>query len=183
MSGANSNIASKAPATTTTSSTSSGSSNSGASSQGRQNGNQDPVPSYAFHVEIDGIVEASFIQCSGLSVTREATPLREGGVNDAVHYLPGTLSFGKVSLQSGIAHSEVLWEWFKEGYADGNVRFREVAVLQMVPYTQQVVRRYDLTKCMVTQWSGPSLNTGSNDAAIETIELAFSNFALTRGGT
>ncbi len=184
MSGANSSTANKSSTTTTTSasnSSSSASSSSGASAQGRQDGKQDPVPSYAFHVEIDGIVEASFTQCSGLSVTREATPLREGGVNDAIHYLPGALSFGKVSLQSGIAHSDALWGWFNEGYADGKVSFRRVAVLQMVPYTQQVVRRYDLTNCMVTQWSGPSLNTGSNEAAIETIELAFSNFALTRG--
>lgn len=158
------------------------STSSGGQSGSRPDGKLDPVPAYAFHVEIDGIVEASFTQCSGLSVTREATPLREGGLNDAVHYLPGALTFGKVSLQSGIAHSEVLWNWFKEGDVDGKVTFRRVAVLQMVPYTQEVVRRYDLTKCMVTQWSGPSLNTGSNEAAIETIELAFQNFALTRGG-
>jgi len=188
MSGANSKMAGTAPSgvsnkssTTTSTSTSSNTSGSGGSAQGRQDGKQDPLPSYAFHVEIDGIVEASFTQCSGLSVTREATPLREGGVNDAIHYLPGALSFGKVSLQSGVAHSEALWNWFNEGHEDGKVRFRRVAVLQMVPYTQQVVRRYDLTNCMVTQWSGPSLNTGSNDAAIETIELAFKNFALTRG--
>ena len=145
---------------------------------GRQDGKKDPVPSYAFHVQIQGIVEASFIQCSGLSVTREVVTLREGGYNDGVHYLPGQLSFGKVSLQSGIAYSDALWKWFNTGHEHGGVRFRDVAILQVVPYTQKVVRKYDLTHCMVTQWTGPSLNTGTNDAAIETIEFAFRNFAL-----
>ena len=151
------------------------------SAMGRQDGKKDPVPSYAFHVEIDGVVEASFIQCSGLSVTREVTPIKEGGRNDEMYWLPSGMTFGKVSLQSGVAHSEVLWNWFKEGSSDAKVTLRNVAVLQMVPYTQTVVRRYDLTDCMVTQWSGPSLNSGSNEAAIETIELAFRKFALTRG--
>jgi phage tail-like protein len=149
--------------------------------QARQDGSKDPVPSYAFHVEINGIVEASFTQCSGLSVTREVTALKEGGVNDGVRWLQSGLTFGKVTLQSGIAHSEVLWNWFKEGSEDAKVTYRRVAILQMVPYTQTVVRRYDLTRCMATAWTGPSLNTGSNEAAIETIELAFERFALTRG--
>lgn len=148
---------------------------------GRQDGKKDPVPSYAFHVEIDGIVEASFIQCSGLSVTREVVTFKEGGLNDEVHHLPGPLTFGKVSLQSGIAYSDALWQWFDVGHQHGGVRFRNVAILQVVPYTQNVVRRYDLKDCMVTQWTGPSLNTSSNEAAIETIEMAFTKFKLTKG--
>lgn len=148
---------------------------------GRQDGQKDPVPAYAFAVEIDGIVEASFTQCSGFSVTREVTPIKEGGRNDEMRWLPSGWTFGKITLHSGITYSDALWSWFKEGSSDAKVKIRNVAILQMIPYTQTVVRRYDLTDCMVSQWSGPSLNSGSNEAAIETIELAFRKFALTKG--
>lgn len=148
---------------------------------GRKDGKKDPLPSYAFHIEINGIIEASFTVCSGLSVRRNVTELREGGVNNGVRWLHSGLSFGKVTLTSGIAHSEALWDWFKEGEVDAKVRYRKVAILQMVPYTKVVARRYDLTNCMATAWTGPSLNTGSSEAAVETLELAFTAFALTKG--
>lgn len=147
----------------------------------RQDGKLDPVPAYAFHVEIDGILEASFTQCSGLSVTREVTALKEGGVNDAVRWLHSGLTFGKVTFHSGVCYSEALWKWFNEGAVDGKVKYKKVAVLQMTPYTKIVARRYDFTNCMATAWTGPSLNTGSNEAAIETLEIAFQRFALTKG--
>ncbi len=147
----------------------------------RQDGKRDPVPTFAFHVEISGIVEASFTQCSGLSVSRSVTALREGGVNDGVRWLHSGLTFGKVTLHSGVCYSEALWKWFEEGSADGKVRYKQVAILQMTPYTKIVARRYDLLNCMATQWTGPSLNTGSNEAAIETLEIAFQKFTLSKG--
>jgi phage tail-like protein len=147
----------------------------------RKDGKKDPLPLYSFHVEINGIIEASFTACSSISVQRNVTELREGGVNDGVRWLHDGLSFGKVTLTSGIAHSEALWNWFKEGDVDAKVRYRQVAILQMVPYTQLIARRYDLKNCMPTVWTGPNLNTGSSEVAVETLELAFQSFALTKG--
>jgi phage tail-like protein len=141
----------------------------------------DPVPAYAFHVEIDGIIEASFTSCSGLNVSRNVEPLREGGVNNSVKWIHSGLNFGKVTLESGITHSDALWLWFVTGAEDLKVGYKSVSILQMVPYTAKVARRYDLTNCMATTWTGPSLNTGSSDAAVETLEIAFQSFTLTKG--
>lgn len=147
----------------------------------RSDGKKDPVPSFAFHVEINGIVEASFTACSGLSVTREVTPIKEGGVNDGVTWLHTGLSYGKITLQSGIAYSTALWNWFYTGAQDGKVQYKTVSILQKVPYTQTTARRYDLVDCMATGWTGPSLDTGTDNVAIESLEIAFKRFTVTAG--
>ena len=51
----------------------------------------------------------------------------------------------------------------------------------MVPYTDKVVRRYDLEKAFPTQWQGPSLDTNSNEVAVESIEIAFTKFKVSKG--
>ena len=147
----------------------------------RDDGKTDPVPSFAFSVVIDGITQATFTSCSGLSVTRAVTELREGGVNDGVTWLHTGLTYGKITLKSGITHSAALWEWFYTGALDGKVRFRQISVEQIVPYTQTVVRRYDLENAIATAWTGPSLDTGSNEVAVETLEIAFRRFTVTPG--
>lgn len=147
----------------------------------RDDGKNDPVPAFAFRVLIDGIASATFTSCSGLSVTREVTPLREGGVNDGVTWLHTGLSYGKITLKSGITHSAALWEWFYTGALDGKVRYRQISIEQIVPYTQTVSRRYDLENAMATVWTGPSLDTGSSEVAVETLEIAFRRFKVTAG--
>lgn len=147
----------------------------------REDGKTDPVPAFAFRVVIDGIASATFTNCSGLTVTRAVTELREGGVNDGAVWLHTGLTYGKITLKSGITHSAELWEWFYTGALDGKVRYRQIAIEQIVPYTQRVARRYDLENAMATMWSGPSLDTGSSEVAVETLEIAFRRFTVTPG--
>ena len=147
----------------------------------RDDGKVDPVPAFAFRVLIDGVVGATFTSCTGLTVTRGVTELREGGVNDGAVWLHTGLSYGKITLKSGITHSAALWEWFYTGALDGKVRYRQVAIEQIVPYTQRVARRYDLENAMATVWSGPSLDTSSSEVAVETLEIAFRRFKVTAG--
>jgi phage tail-like protein len=144
----------------------------------RPDGTLDPVPVFAFHVEIDGIIEASFISCSGLNVTREVTALKEGGMNDGQHWIHTGLSFGKITLESGVTHSDALWRWFNTGAEDGKLEFKDFFIIQIVPYTDDVARRYSIQKGLPTAWTGPSLNTSGAEAAVEKLEIAFTRFTL-----
>lgn len=146
----------------------------------RADGLVDPVPAYAFHVEVDGIIEASFVGCSGLSVTRQAEELTVGGINDHKIWLHGPVSYGKITLRRGIARSDELWQWFIDGADKGSIDCRDISILQMVPYTDKVVRRYDLEEAFPTQWSGPNLDTNSNEVAIESLEIAFTKFKVSK---
>src|SRR4051794_14238520 len=58
---------------------------------------------YHFSVEIDGMGEAFFRSCSGLSSEAEVVPMQEGGVNTTEHKLMGRTKFSNLTLKQGFA--------------------------------------------------------------------------------
>ena len=144
---------------------------------------KDPLLSFSFFVEVNGLLEAAFTSCSGLSAKRDVINHEEGGVNDYVHRLPGRTSYGNITLKRGIAFSTELWDWFdamfqfgKDGYA--NQVYRKIVIHQQIPYTNLAVRDYTLEYAFPVSWTGPDLNTNSNEIAIESIEIAFRKFTV-----
>ena len=52
----------------------------------------DPYRNFRFLVEIDGIVQAGFSECSGFGSDVEVVEYREGGEPSTVRKLPGKIS-------------------------------------------------------------------------------------------
>ena len=132
----------------------------------------DPIPSYKYGLEIDGVLVAGFTSCSGLEVSREAKEVVEGGVNDHVHVLPGPLEHGQVALKQGISYTNYLWEWFQWGMYDTAVKRKPVTIFS-----------YDVGGVAVNTWSivdaypvklvGQDLSADGREAGLETVEIAF----------
>lgn len=144
----------------------------------------DPLLSFSFIVEVNGLAEAAFTSCTGLSVKREVTTHQEGGVNDYVHTLPGRTSYGNITLKRGIAFSTELWKWFDAMFKFGagdytSSVYRQIVIHQQIPYTNTRVRNYTLECAFPVSWTGPDLNTNSNEVAIESLEIAFRRFTVT----
>ncbi|HEY3002298.1 MAG TPA: phage tail protein, partial [Kribbellaceae bacterium] len=57
----------------------------------------DPYRNFNFLVELDGIAQASFTDCSGIEATTEVIETREGGDNVTVHKLPGKTTYADIS--------------------------------------------------------------------------------------
>jgi phage tail-like protein len=56
-----------------------------------------------------------FTSVSGMAVTTDSIPYREGGYNTTVHQIPGQTSFAPISLQRGvILGSSQNWGWMRE---------------------------------------------------------------------
>jgi phage tail-like protein len=113
----------------------------------------DPIRNFRFLVTIkplQGVTGMSsfanpltfgFTSVSGLSVTTDAIPYREGGYNTTVHQIPGQTTFAPLTLQRGaIIGTSQNWDWMKHLFATvsggsiaaANQNFRcdvEVAVL------------------------------------------------------
>jgi phage tail-like protein len=130
----------------------------------------DPVPGYIFYVEIEGVVEATFTQCSGLESEIQVEELQEGGVNDYVHQLPGRVSHSNLTLSYGSAGSEALWAWYEQ-VAHGQIVRKNVSVL-VYDYAGVEVRRWNLREAYPVKWEGPTLNAAQNESAVESITLA-----------
>jgi len=60
-------------------------------------------------------VTLGFTSVSGMSVTTDSIPYREGGYNTTVHQIPGQTTFAPITLQRGvILNTKQNWEWMRQ---------------------------------------------------------------------
>lgn len=141
----------------------------------------DPIPTFRFYVEIEGIIEGMFIECSGLGVQRKVFEYKEGGVNDYTHQLPDQVKYSNIKLQRGLGTLE-LFNWFMEGVRDGKVRYTNISIIVLGHDNgkgeRQVIRRWNLDRAYPIKWTGPSLKTDSKQIAIEALEIVHHGLTL-----
>jgi len=63
-------------------------------------------------------VSFGFTSVSGLSITTDSIPYREGGYNTTVHQIPGQTTFAPVTFQRGvILGTSQNWDWMRQLFA------------------------------------------------------------------
>ena len=129
----------------------------------------DLIAKFRFGVEIQGVVVGWFTECSELSLEREVTPYKEGGVNDYVHQLPNRVSYSGITLKRGLADN-VLWDWFQKGLYDGKVELHNISIV-LYGGDRAETKRWNLVDAYPVKWTGPELKGDSDDLAIETLEI------------
>jgi phage tail-like protein len=70
-----------------------------------------------------------FTSVSGMAVTTDSIPYREGGYNTTVHQIPGQTTFAPITLQRGvILNTNQNWEWMRNLFAtvQGNGTTRRI---------------------------------------------------------
>jgi phage tail-like protein len=131
----------------------------------------DPFRNFNFMVEIDGIAQGSFTECSGLSTTTEVIENREGGDNVTVRKLPGKTSYSDISLKWGLTDSTELWDW-RQQITDGNIVRKNGSIVVFDLANSTEVARWNFVRAWPTKWEGPSFSAKGNDIAIDTLVLA-----------
>jgi len=67
---------------------------------------------------IGSAVSMGFTSVSGMSVTTDSIPYREGGYNTTVHQIPGQTTFAPVTLQRGVmVGTSQNWDWMRQLFA------------------------------------------------------------------
>ena len=150
-----------------------------------------------------------FTSVSGLAVTTDSIPYREGGYNTTVHQIPGQTSFTPLTLQRGVMlGTPDHWNWMKQlfatvqggGSTQGvNTNFRcdlEIQVLQhpvsggvsdLVPATTtttkptEVAMRFKVYNAWITTVAYSDLNAGDNALYVEQMTLVHEGFDLNWG--
>jgi hypothetical protein len=88
----------------------------------RGNQNTDPVRNFRFLVHFQPITpdatkwdltsSVGFTSVSGLAISTQSIPYREGGFNTTIHQIPGQSTFSPVTLQRGVVvGSRKNWDW------------------------------------------------------------------------
>lgn len=131
----------------------------------------DPFRSFNFLIEMDGIAQASFMECSGLESTTEVIETREGGDNTTVRKLPGKTSYSNITLKWGMTPSRELWAW-RAKVVEGRLERKNGSIVIFDLANKQEVARWNFVNAWPTKWDGPTFNAKGNDLAIETLVLA-----------
>src|SRR5690242_9309060 len=130
----------------------------------------DPYRNFNFLVEIDGITQAGFSECSGFGASNDPIEYREGGENTTVRKLPGVTKYPNIVLKWGLTDSRELYDWFRDITQGKIARKNGSVILLDVDGTEKV--RWNFVRGWPTKWDGPDFNAKGTDVAIETLEIA-----------
>jgi phage tail-like protein len=150
----------------------------------------EPSPTYLFYVELSGIIVGEFTGCSGIGIRREEEMVREGGLSDFQHSLPGAVSYEHIVLKKGLSVSQELWKWFQSGLYDYKVKRLNISIIQgaagmnmiAVPPGSGgpgVIKRWNVERAYPVSWRLSDLSVDDiSTVAIETLELAHEGVSL-----
>jgi len=142
-------------------------------------------------------VVVGFTSVSGMAVTTDSIPYREGGYNTTVHQIPGQTTFAPLSLQRGVVlGTRQHWDWMRQlfstvqggsGKTTQAQNFRcdiEIAVLSHpisgsggsseltgANYTDHVSMRFQVYNAWPTSVAYSDLNAGDNAIFVEQLPL------------
>jgi phage tail-like protein len=171
----------------------------------------DPIRNFRFLVTFKALPTAStattavqtatfgFTSVSGMAVTTDSIPYREGGYNTTVHQIPGQTTFAPITLQRGVVlNSSQNYDWMRNMFATvqgGGTRsatqnFRcdlEIAVLShpipganpsdtTAAQTDHVAMRFNVYNCWPTAVAYSDLNAGDNALFVEQMTLVHEGF-------
>lgn len=131
----------------------------------------DPYRGYNFRVEITGVTEGAFTECSGMGVMIHALKYVEGR-SPLVRRIPGPVEYADVTLRYGVTSSRALWDWMQKTLK-GQVDRKNVSIALLAPDGQTEVLRWSLINAWISQWRGAPLDAMAQEIAIESITLVY----------
>jgi len=133
-----------------------------------------------FRLEIDGLDDHAFSQCSGLGGEIGVEEYAEGGENRFTHRFPSRAGFGNLVLKQGAGPGLGLWAWWGELLSTGSVKPRDgqVHLLAWRDGELVTVRAWAFTRGWPVKMSGPDLDAQSAAVAVETMEIAHHGLRL-----
>ena len=132
----------------------------------------EPVRSYNFKLEIDGITAGHFTECSGLGAKVGVIKYREGGQSQIAHALPGPVEYANVTLSYGVSVSRELWDWFLRS-VEGQVERKNVSIIMLDSAGTAEMLRWNLLDAWPCEWRGAPLDALARTVAIESVSLTF----------
>jgi phage tail-like protein len=133
----------------------------------------DLLTTFAFRLEIDSVVMATFRKCSGLSSETEIVEYKEATKDGhlVIRKAPGAMKWGDIELERRIDASSALWAWRKQvidGDIDGARRTGSI-VIEDSQHTE--VARWSFEAGWPSKYTGADFDAGANDIAAEKLSI------------
>lgn len=130
----------------------------------------DPYKNFRFLVEIDGIVQAGFSECSGFGSNVEVVEYREGGETATVRKLPGKTSYPDITLKWGITDSRELYDWHLTA-VNGKVQRKNGSIILQDDGGQEKIR-WNFFSAWPSKYDGPDFSAKGNDVSVDTLTVS-----------
>lgn len=133
---------------------------------------------FRFVIKIGDEAVAAFTECTLPTLEIDVEDLKEGGLNNYIHQMPGQRKQGRLSFKNGIGksslsdwcHSVILGaDFIKDRFATKKITVE----LRDATYERQIVV-WNMDAFPI-KWTGPQLQTDSTTVAIQTVEFACTN--------
>lgn len=133
-----------------------------------------------FWVEIHGIVQAYFRECSGLQMETHVESYEEGGLNGYTHQFPGHTTVGRVTLRKGVVEPDTIWNWYRD-VVSGRIERRTITIHayeNRVGAPGNTAVYWVMSDALPVKWVGPTFTADQNATAVDQLEFVCG--ALTR---
>jgi phage tail-like protein len=156
----------------------------------------DPLRNFKFNVQIShptipGFARMGFMSVSGLNVTTEVIPYREGGMNTTTQKMPGQSDFAPITLSKGLAVGDTeMMAWMKQlftvmqgtGTGKPGTDFRQTVNVTVLDHpvtsvvTAPVKARFKIYNAWPTAVAFSDLDAGANAIIVQQMTLAHEGF-------
>lgn len=148
---------------------------------GEQQDNIWPLPKFYFQVKVDGGMEASFQEVSGLDAETDVTEYRHGDspVFSTIK-MPGLRKYSDVTLKKGHFTQDIeFFEWYNQIAL--NTIERKTVTISLLNEGGSPEIVWTLTNAFPKSIKSTDLNSSSSDAAVEELVLAHEGLTIATG--
>ncbi len=133
---------------------------------------EDPLVSFHFAVDIQGVIQGFFTECSGLGSETEIVEHKvvKDGV-EVVMKIPGRLKWENIVLKRGITSNMDVWTWRKQVETGDVAGARRDGSIVMFDQTLSEVARWNFVRGWPSKVTGPSVKSDSNEIGIEELTI------------
>ena len=142
-----------------------------------------PMPKFGFEVTIGSQSSAaSFQELSGLDTETQPIEYRN---NDSKLFssikMPGVSKLRNLTLKKGLfMNDNSFWDWYNT--IKMNTIKRESVTIQLMDEKGKPTMTWTLTNAWPIKITGSDLNSGTNEIAVESLELAFEKITISNEG-
>jgi phage tail-like protein len=140
----------------------------------------DPLASYMFHVEVDGLSIAQFKEVDGLSIAIGVIEHRANtaGGQPILKKLPGSMKYEDIVLKRGKVNDPTFWTWIKS-VQDGNIESaRRNGSIVLINFQHGEVHRFNFQAGWPSKVDVGKLIAGSDTVLIETVTITHESLTV-----
>jgi phage tail-like protein len=142
---------------------------------------KDPLRNFNFLVEIGGITQAGFSDCTGFGASSDPIEYREGNENPntdpkTMRKLPGMTKYNNITLKWGLTDSKELYDWYRR-ISKGIVDRKNGSIVVLDTEGNEKVR-WNFINGWPTKWDGPDFTARGSEVAIENLEITHEGIEL-----